>query len=237
MKMIHPAQALHVANPLPPSSDLIHFVFVGRTFFGKGGYQLLKAYEIARQKKLPVRLSIVSSLTVDGFRDVFLTKAIQEETRRLLNTLPDINYYAKLSGNEITDLLKTAQVGILPSFSETYGYFLLEAMSCGCSVVRTNISPFDEIAPESCSYSLSLGFAEQQKEISRVELLDPSSFQRIHSTLTDSLIDVFEKICADPDLLLKKQHAAIQKIRSDHDPLDRAIELETLYKMIKIGQL
>lgn len=84
-------------------------------------------------------------MEIEGYRDRNISKTIARETLEMIKKKSLIDYYDHLPNNEVLKLLKAGHVGILPSFGETYGYSLLEAMASGCAVVSTFLSPFNEL--------------------------------------------------------------------------------------------
>ncbi len=228
MTVLRPSQPL-IANGLEHKdySGFIHFLFAGHAFYRKGGYELVKAFAQCYHKGLPVRLTMVSKLEVEGYCDRNISPDIEAETHRLIAGNPSVTWYRQLSNKQVLQLLLEAHVGILPSFGETYGYFLLEAMACGCAVVATAVSPLTEIVSDQCGYLLNVPTA--MKDVEYIDIDNPARYKEISARLTERIFQSIEAICNDTKLLQAKSLLALQHIREKYSPFDRAAALEKIY--------
>ena len=59
---------------------------------------------------------------------------------------PDVLFMGKVPNPEIATFYQAADVLVYPSFNETFGLPILEAMACGCPVVTSDVSAMPEIA-------------------------------------------------------------------------------------------
>ena len=59
---------------------------------------------------------------------------------------PDVLFVGKVPNPEIPVFYHAADVLVYPSFNETFGLPILEAMACGCPVVTSDVSAMPEIA-------------------------------------------------------------------------------------------
>ena len=214
-------------------SGELRFFFLGSAFYGKGGYELLLAFE-RLSARLPIRLIVVSKLEVQGFRDRNITEEIKARTKSLLENSKWVDHHGYLPNQQALALMKSAHVGMLPSFGESYGYSLLEAMASGCAVVTINMSPFTEFVNETLGWLVDIPKIHLNG-VEVVEIDNAKKYSEISSQLVDGLCDVIEKICSDRDLLREKSENALQRVREFHDPHKRAMELENIYKMALEG--
>jgi glycosyltransferase involved in cell wall biosynthesis len=229
MMLLHPSQRLFTENISDKNFEGdIHFVFAGSAFYRKGGYELVKAFEMCKKKNLPVKLSIVSKMEIEGYCDKNITTEIENETRAMIAGNPKIVWYKGLPNNKVLELLKDAHVGILPSFGETYGYFLLEAMGCGCAAVATSLSPFPEIIDENSGYLVPV--ATEKKLFEYVDIDNASRYADISADLTGAIYKRIESICNNRSELKEKATNAIQRIKSVYSPLDRVTVLKRVYE-------
>lgn len=224
---------------LPPSQPLLlddlgskdfdgelRMVFVGRDFYRKGGWELLRAFELLKAEGLPVRLTIVSDLNRTGFKDGYITPEIESKVVELLSSNPMIEYHRSLPNEEVLALLKKAHIGILPSWHETYGYFLLEAMACGCAVVAPNVSPFPEFLSEKCGWLLDV----DTYSVDGAEGSDPTEENQIRmiGAIKDTVVSAF----SDRAGLYAKCQYSLDMIRMNHDPLVAAGALTKVYQEV-----
>ena len=139
IELIRPPQKLHFERiDEKIYSDIeIKFVMVGSDFFRKGGLELLKAFDSVSQLYKKFKLVIVSKLDYGDYVS-FSNKIDQLNALEIINKNDQIQLFDSLPNSEVIDLFKSAHVGLLPSFEESYGYSVLEAQACGCPVITTN---------------------------------------------------------------------------------------------------
>src|SRR5262249_18051285 len=147
---------------------IIQFAIVGNHFFRKGGMEVLRAFDVLLGKNFPIKLTIISTFAIDQVwpnqdRIEFLAKL--QEAKSIISLHPDcILHCSGLPNSEVIKLLKQTHVGLLPTWAETYGYFVLEAQACGCPVISTDIRALPEINNAECGWLIKvpkydLGFA------------------------------------------------------------------------------
>lgn len=175
--------------------------------------------------KYDFSLTVISSLQ---YGDYF-TKTPREEMiccRNFLNEKDWIDYYEFLPNEDVLEKCREAQVGLLPSFADTYGYAVLEMQAAGCPVITTNVRAFPEINDEGCGWVCrlpvdALGFCAEWDAGVRSEILKRE--------LRRCLEDIF----THPEEIRKKGRQALDRIRRVHDP--RRYQ-ETLWKNLWAGQ-
>ncbi len=50
-----------------------------------------------------------------------------------------------MPNQQVLELLKTCDVGLLPTYADTYGFSALEAQSAACPVISTDVRALPEI--------------------------------------------------------------------------------------------
>lgn len=101
---------------------------------------LLRAWAVVRDQLGGRQLAIVG-----GGRD----EKYQSELHSLAGELgigDDVVFVGAVPLEETAHFYRAADVLVYPSFSETFGLPILEAMACGCPVVTSNVSAMPEIA-------------------------------------------------------------------------------------------
>ena len=112
----------------------IHLLFIGRNPVRKGLYDVLKAFDEISKETEEITFDIVSSLP--------------EKVVRKLQENPQINYYTNISEDLKARLLDRADILILPTYAETYGYVLIEGMAYGCALITSDYEPLNELVIE-----------------------------------------------------------------------------------------
>ncbi len=229
MTVLHPAQELIVPSweekNVSPNGPL-KIIIVGHQFYIKGGNELLQAFDQLVSEGADIELTIVSSLLPDtdslhtSREDIeYANKIIDKYGRR-------ITHHTSLPNDEVLQLFKKSHLSILSSYSETYGFSVLEAQAAGCPVVTTDIRVFPENNNDDCGWMIRVpqyddgygiyGTKEQEKQYSDI--------------LVTELKNIFTEILNNPSLLRKKGNNAIERIRQEHDPTQTAAKLFEIYK-------
>ena len=69
-------------------------------------------------------------------------------SRRMEAMGPSVIVHGRLAQGELSDLMRTCSVCVLPSFFEGLGLVLVEALACGCRLVSTDLEGVrEELAP------------------------------------------------------------------------------------------
>ena len=227
VQVIHPPQAieprLEICSAFAPPP--LHAVMVGHQFFSKGGGEILKVFDRLLRDKQDISLTIVSSLRTDNYATQ-TTQQHVEAARRIIARWPDnITYYPRLPNSEVKRLLRDANLALLLSYAETYGYFVLEAQAAGLPVVTTNIRAFSEINSPDCGWVVNLEIDEYRNaELSGDKLLYAK--ERVET----DLMAILEEILANPSTVLEKGRKALDRIVGMHDPAHAAKQLRSIYE-------
>jgi glycosyltransferase involved in cell wall biosynthesis len=138
--------------------DETSFLWVGRLDNNKNPQTLLAAFDQFLQIKPGARLYMVYG----GFEESHLLMVQHMCTQGLL---PDaISLVGKLSRSELAYWYNAADYYISTSFSEGSGYALIEAMSCGCVPVVSDIPSFRKITGDT-GYLFDPGNVPELREL------------------------------------------------------------------------
>lgn len=113
--------------------DCINLVFAGRLDEVKGIYILVKAFEFVIRERDDVRLYIVG----DGVLAPLLKAGIK--------SCSNISYTGFLEKKELYRLFSVADIGIIPSIHEEFGYVAIEMMMHHLPIVASNSTGLAEI--------------------------------------------------------------------------------------------
>ncbi|MCS7278479.1 MAG: glycosyltransferase family 4 protein [Thermodesulfobacteriaceae bacterium] len=117
-------------------------LYVGNIQPYKNLKNLFKAFQILRRNGREIELWIV------GIKDKRVFK--NEEFREF--NFQGVKFLGYKEDQELLELYNKAQSLVLPSFYETFGFPLLEAMACGCPVIASKIPALLEIAQDSALF-------------------------------------------------------------------------------------
>lgn len=226
--VLHPAQPALVDSFVDKNlpSEPITFTLVGAEFFRKGGAETLKVFQELLQKKYPVRLNIVSSFER---RHALFEGADIDASLRLIAKYPQaIRHVGHVPHAQVLEILRGTHVALLPTYSDTYGFFVLEAQASACPVVTTDVRALPEINNESIGWIIPV----PKDEWGDSGIRDERSKRITGQAIEEGLRARIEQILADPGTVGRKGAAALARIRAEHDPEERAAQLESIYDEI-----
>ncbi|MDK8464262.1 glycosyltransferase family 4 protein [Marinobacter sp. SS13-12] len=210
------------------SDGVITFMLVGHEFFRKGGSEVIGALSEARRRSgVDMRLTIISRLKPDSYA----TATNEEDVVRIGAMLEDnkewIEYYQSLPYSEVLGKMRSCDVGLLPSYAETYGYSVLEFQACGRPVITTDIRAFPEINSDDRGWLIPV----DKKPIGgEAYLRDPERRAALSQAIRKGLTDIFQDILENPEQIKRKGHQALSKIQSFHDPRRFGERLRSIYE-------
>ena len=211
-EVLHPPQKVLVSErefEQKQNTEKIHFIFIGGSFFIKGGRELVQTLS-EFENLYDFKLTLISSLIYDDY----LTHTSYDEMveyRDIIKNKKWIDYYEVLPNEKVLEKCKQANVGLLPSIADTYGYCVLEMQAAGCPVVTTNVRAFPETNNEKCGWICSLPI----NELGFCTVRDGKKWSPI---LREELRRCFQEIFEYPETIQEKGRRALEKIREMHDP-------------------
>lgn len=98
--------------------------------------RLIKSFRKFKTKRKMKQKLVIAAIQSNGIRKIINSLSLQDEV-----ILPGF-----IDNTELPQLYNAADILIFPSLHETFGMPILEAMSCGCPVITSNVSSMPEIA-------------------------------------------------------------------------------------------
>jgi glycosyltransferase involved in cell wall biosynthesis len=190
--IILPRSALEARGQLP-----LKLVFIGSHFGRKGGAVAARAAEIARRKRLPVQVHIVSALEAGGGiwsdpRD----RGFFDQYFRLLGG-DNVIFHKSLPNGEVLDLLRAADFLILTTLSDTFGYTAIESLAVGTPVIATPQGALPEfivdghnglfVPLEVDAYGEWIHVGRSDKDSRRFEALYRDEVERMAATVIEAV--------------------------------------------------
>jgi glycosyltransferase involved in cell wall biosynthesis len=228
MRVSRPVQVASITNYEEKELNATDIVFtlVGDEFFRKGGEEILKVFDHLLQKNYPIKLQVVSRLT-QKYSPFSGDNVDIAECRRIIDTYPtQISVMQDLPHENVIALFKNSHVGMLPSYSDTYGFSVLEAQSAGCPVITTDVRAFPEINNDQIGWLINL---PKDDEVHDALMWTPKDKAHTSTVLYNALLSTVEKIVHSPHQIREKGMNALNKIREEYNPCKRALEMESVY--------
>lgn len=119
--------------------NTIRILFVGNHFARKGGLVALRLAQLAHERNLPITIDIISSLQVGAMSWIDpLTKDYFTPYKQLIETLPNVTHHGALPNAQVIEHIRQSHFLLLPTFSDTFGFSAIEAMSQYTPVIATS---------------------------------------------------------------------------------------------------
>jgi glycosyltransferase involved in cell wall biosynthesis len=118
-------------------------------FFRKGGVHAVDAFERARQRYPGISLTVCCDERSD-----FNTpnRSLRAEYLNKINTLPGIVNKGRIAREELmTEIYPNTDIFVIPTYVETFGMAILEAMAFGIPVISTNQFAIPEMIQDGVS--------------------------------------------------------------------------------------
>lgn len=228
--VLHPPQDLLV-NQIEDKhisyddDGLIRFVFIGRDFYRKGGYQILTVLEQFKNK-YKFELVLISEIKQKECFAFFSEKDCESSLKYLSENADWIKYYPSLSNDQVLRQIKEAHVALLPTWMDTYGYSVLECQASGCPVVTTNVRALTEINSEELGWIIPVPVNKLKHPLYGTE----EDFNCFKTALENGLYTALNDIFQNRKSIKEKGIKCIQNISAKHNPAHYAKILDGVYK-------
>jgi glycosyltransferase involved in cell wall biosynthesis len=226
---LHPPQKLIVdtyESKQLPLNGQIHFMFVGSSFFRKGGMEMLEAFsDSIKHNGHNIKLTIVSSLNIDNYATKETEQDVKKARGFINNNSSWINYVESLPNKDVIELMKTAHVGLLPTYADTYGYSLLEFQACGCPVISTNVRALPEINNNKIGWVINI----PKNHLGEAVYTTKENRSEIGITIKQGLVSIINEIMENSQVIFQKANAALMHIKGKHSPEIFAKRLREIY--------
>lgn len=204
----------------------IEMTIVGHHFFRKGGREVLLVLDRLVEEGYDLQLNIVSRLERDTYAAVPTDDQVTETHRLIGRHASRIRLFRQLSKEGVEGLFRRSKLALLPTYADTYGYAVLEAQAWGCPVITTDIRALPEINNDLVGWVLPvpkdhLGNGRLDTRYDR-EVFSKRIYSGLYGTL--------KLIAAQPELLAQKGQAAVERIRTCHDPARHVDRLADIYR-------
>lgn len=200
----------------------LRFMFVGREFYRKGGLEILRCFE-KLSLKYQFEVIIISSLQNDI--PWLISTEHEMEARALIEKHKGtwLSYYKELENSAVIELMKSSHIGLLPTYSDTFGFSVLEFQACGCPVISTDVRALPEINNNDVGWIIPTGEKTPHHEISNIRgVIDD---RLIGNVMENIIFEIFE----NRYLIKLKANKSINRIAEHHSPADYKRALTALY--------
>jgi len=211
------------------TSKRIKFLFVGKDFIRKGGKEIVDVFwKIKEETDYEFDLQLVSlgkekNYAFGKYQD---SEADILEVKNKINKCNSITLHEKLENKDLLRLMRQSDVGLLPTWADTYGYSVLEFQASGCPVISTDVRALPEINNNEIGWMINLDTDDFG------EVLIDSNFKKIEQreSLQDQLEKIILTIFNNPSQVKEKALNAYDTVSNNHS-LEKYMEkLNEIYE-------
>ncbi|WP_237680803.1 glycosyltransferase [[Erwinia] mediterraneensis] len=231
--VMHPPQKLIVQQKAVKIDEIVRLVFVGNEFYRKGGAEVVLAIsqligkgEIDAQRLEVHLIGDLSKRHNIAHRQFQDEEPFYRHIEQSIARHPCFRHQPAMTNEALLALFARSDIGLLPTWQETYGFSVLEMQASGCPVITSNVRALPEINPPSVGWLLE-NHLNDDRELSVSGL---KKKEQIRQQLVDQLQSTLLSIINDPAQLQQKGEEAIQRIREQHDPLTYSLRLNEIYQ-------
>lgn len=205
----------------------IRFILVGAGFIRKGGREILNSFEkLIKEDNLPLQLVLVSRLRLDYYAAHETEEDIIWAKEKIAANQEWIEHHEIIPNHEVLELLKSCDIGLLPTYADTYGLSVLEAQASGCPVISTDVRALPEINNTDVGWLINV----PKNELGEAYYQTPEERQILSERIQSGLEHIIRGIAQNPSIIAKKGQAALEKIKSQHDPVRYGESLRAIYE-------
>ena len=227
VEVMHAPQQLMIESfeEKKTEKDFITCTIAGNVFFRKGGLEILHVFDRLLSDKYSFRLNIVSNLSYGDYASRSV-KSDQEEALQIISKYPDsIRHHASVPNKILLDMLKSSDVGLLPTYDDTYAFFVLECQAVGCPVISTNGATLPENNSNATGWMIDAPLYEDGRSIPR----GAEQKALFRSIVEESLYNYLIEIHTSPSVLKSKAELGMERIKNDHNIENYTQKIEDVY--------
>ncbi|MFL2100934.1 glycosyltransferase family 4 protein [Desemzia sp. FAM 23991] len=209
-------------------NPILKFLFVGKDFTRKGGKEIVDVFsKIKEEHNFDFELTIVSlgksyNYAFGEYQDT--EKEVQEMNNKIRNT-KWINFYESMDNKKLLEMMKNSDVGLLPTWADTYGYSVLEFQASGCPVITTNIRALPEINNSTIGWVIQLPIDESGE----VEVSSINKKQILRKQLQNSFEKIILEILENPQQIKEKTIKSYNAVIKNHSVKKYMKEISVIY--------
>ena len=205
-------------------------VFVGSDFFRKGGGEILRAF-IRLRKEYPVDLWIIGDLTRHGYACYPRLDDTDLHLRLIKENKGWIHWHPALSNTKVLELMRTCDIGLLPTRADTYGYSVLEMQSCGLPVVTTDVRALPEINDDDCGWVIrGCGKRDGMGVWGEADYSTPDKLVELSQRIERGVYEKVAEAIVNRETVVRKGMASLARVVAEHDPQNYGSRLSVIYR-------
>lgn len=210
------------------TNSVLKFLFVGKDFTRKGGREIIDVFtKIKEETDFQFELTIVSlgknfNYAFGKYQD---SEEEIEEVKNKINSSNWIKFYEQVENKKLLEMMKKSDVGLLPTWADTYGYSVLEFQASGCPVITTNIRALPEINNSSVGWVIDL----PTDDFGEVIIESNTMKEKLRKNLQKSLKSIVIDIIKNPNQIKEKSLKSFDQVSINHSVENYMEKLSSIY--------
>lgn len=228
IQVLHPPQEALIGGmeDKPEQGKAIKLAFAGADFFRKGGLEILRAFDFAVTSGTDMQMTVVSAMNIGDYASKAGEKEREEALKLMAKHSKRITHHRSLPNARMLEVFKQSDIGLLPTWADTYGYSVLEAQAAGCPVISTNLRALPEINNDTFGWLIPV----PKDNWGNAELHTEDHRKAVSETIERGLKKVFEGLAGNPQSIREKGQLSLARIKENHQPAHNATLLEAAYR-------
>ncbi|MEA5596123.1 glycosyltransferase [Rivularia sp. UHCC 0363] len=218
LQLLHPSQEANIDEDslLAKEFEVCRFIFIDRDFFRKGGYECVKAFTKVLESGFSAELIIVSKMDTKDYPLDAPDEELSHTLQLVEKSKGKIKIFNELSHQEVMQLIASSNVGLLPTYLDSYGYSVLEFFSYGLPAITTNINALIEINSSERGWIIDMPVVDTGHGVKRILRNSLEQRQQASNTLTDYLFQCLSSVLEQPNTIKDKSLAALKYVMENH---------------------
>lgn len=208
--------------------DKVRFVFVGNDFTRKGGREILDVFREIRKVRQDFELYMVTILDNYYNYSFWSFQDSKDELDEITNWAKSQNWihlYSKIPNSKVLNILKRCDVGMLPTWFDTYGYSVLEMEACGLPVITTNVRALPEINQYGWQIKLPVNFNNEATPYIHNE----ADKLKLRGIMQKQMYDIVTNILDNHEIIIEHGRESYEYIKKYHSPDEYAQKAAEIY--------
>lgn len=234
--VIYPNVPLRRNDPKQMRKDELVLTFVGSEWARKGGAVCSRLLRLLRRERVRFRLNVISNLWCGPpIHTDTVAEFYQGDLREL--DCDEVHVHRNMPNAEVVRIVEDSDLCLLPTLDDSFGYSVLESLSCGTPVIASGVCAIPEILDRGVDgFLLDLPV----DDMGRWQSIYTTPAERAASAYRDLLDATFDNLaqqCAAAIIgILDRTHAyetlsdnAIRKVAGRFEMNRRAAEWHSIY--------
>ncbi len=206
----------------------VKFIFVGSDFVRKGGCEILSVFDEISEVRKDFQLTLITDVSKTWNYAFKKWPDSNEYTSTILEEVKDkdwVTIVQRLTQDEVYDLLRDSDVGLLPTWADSYGYSVLEMQASGVPVISTCVRALEETNSNGWVIKLPMNYT------SELALTSEKHKEEIRYLLRKQLKEIVLNILDNPAQILDKRKASYEYVTKEHSIENYREKLQELYRI------